>query len=727
MLKSKWLRGIAIGLASAVVGSVLLFTTVLDGLENTTWDLRVRLFAHPTEATDEVVLVLIDQPTLDLMMENYSLSWPWPRSIYTYLIEFAREAGVASLTFDVILQDQGIAGPADDNALLFSAEDYERFVYAVELRDDEQSPNDWPAYFTRPAIEVTDFALLDDAVEEELIYNRASFPHPDVSASNAGIGFANQENDEDGVFRHYRLLAYHQDQPVPSLALAAYAAAKGDQAEIVYTSDSVFVDGREFPINDKGEVLLKYTTPGDPEGSGEELPLHTFYTAWDIIQSTLAIQQGVEPAIDPEELRGKYVLIGPQAAGLLDLRPTPLDPRAPGVTVHAQMLDNLLAGEAMQDFPAWASVLVMAALAICGALAATYASRTWVEALLIIGFLAASIGIGLGGYLIGYWVPMVTMLIAVFVAVAASNVANYATEGAARRQIRGMFGRYLSPDVISELEQDPDALELGGKEADITIYFSDIQKFSTISTKLEPHALVEFLNVYLTPMTNAILEEGGLIDKYEGDAIIALWGAPQERKDHAQAGLRSMLKCQAALDEMRPALREQIGTDVYQRIGMSSGKATVGNMGSELRRDYTMIGDAVNLAARLEGANKAFGTYSMVSEDTIRSAGGEEAVRSIGVAIRELGYIAVVGREDKPVRVYEPMQPAEYEKRSGALSAFQQGIELFQAGEFTKAKPLFERLAEADAAAASYIPRCDELIASPPADWNGVWVLTEKG
>lgn len=727
MLKSKWVRGLAIGLGAAVIGLLLLLTGALDGLEATTWDIRVRMFAAPTEATDDVVLILINQQSIDLMIENYAVSWPWPRSIYAYLIQFAQEAGAESFTFDIILQDQGAGGPDDDNLLLYAAEGYERFVYAVELRDDESGSNSWPDYFARPGLSVSNFALLDDVVEEELTYNRSSFPHPDVSASNAGIGFANQENDADGVFRRYRLLAYHLDQPVPSLALAAYAAAKGDAATISYDERAVTIDGVVFPINRNGDVLLKYTTPGDPAGIGDELPLHTFYTAWDIIQSALALEAGVDPAVDPDELKGKYILFGPQAAGLLDLRPTPLDPRAPGVTVHAQMLDNLLSGEVMQDFPFWATLLVLVLLTVGAAVGATYIEKTWLMAIAIVLFLAIPFLFAWGGYALGYWYQFVMPLVAVFVALAGANVANYATEGAARREIRGMFGRYLSPDVISELEQDPSALELGGKEADITIYFSDIQKFSTISTKLKPDELVQFLNVYLTPMTNAILEEGGLIDKYEGDAIIAMWGAPRERDDHARAGLSSMLKCQAALDSLRPALKEQIGTDVYQRIGMSTGKATVGNMGSELRTDYTMIGDAVNLAARLEGANKAFGTYSMVSQDTINSAGGLDAVRREVCAVRELGYIAVVGREDKPVRVYEPMPQETYDSRSDVFAVYQKGVTLFQAGEFSEARSTFARIAEHDPAAASYMPRCEQLMKEPPAGWNGVWVLTEKG
>jgi len=728
-LKTKFFRGLVIGVVSAGIGALLLFTGIMDQVENTTWDLRARIFAKPTSATDDVALILVDQYSVDKVQETYNLSWPWPRSVYSYLVEFCNEAGVSSLTFDVILQDQGVGGAMDDNALRSSAEALDHFVYATQLDNVEGDPNDWPAYAQRPQIQVTGLDVLSDTAREEMQFNRAAFPHLDVTAPNGGIGVANGDNDRDGVFRRYRLVSYLNENPVPSLATAAFAAAKDDSLSVQYGKRTATVNGVELPVDNLGRVLLKYTfrpEPGYPDDPETDPPRHQSFTAWDILQSELALQAGVEPVIDPAALKGKYVFFGLEAAGLLDLRPTPVDGRAAGVTIHATMLDNLLAGEVMRDFPVWSTVLLLVLLAVAGALAATYASRPVTEAALILGFLAVSIGLAFGGYMVGFWVPLVVMLIAVFVAMIAANVANYATEGAARRAVRDMFGRYLSPDVITELEANPEALELGGKAAEITIYFSDIQKFSTISTKLEPKELVEFLNVYLTPMTNAILEEGGLIDKYEGDAIIALWGAPKERNDHAQAGLRSMLKCQAALDELRPRLREQIGTDVYQRIGMSSGTATVGNMGSELRRDYTMIGDAVNLAARLEGANKAFGTYSMVSEDTIRAAGGPEAVRGIGVAVRELGYIAVVGREDKPVRVYEPMQPAEYEKRSGALSAYQQGIELFQAGRFAEAKPIFERLADVDPAAASYVPRCDELMANPPVNWNGVWVLTEK-
>lgn len=730
LLSSKIARGVVVGLGAAILGLALLFTGILDSLEDTTWDLRVRLLTQESSATDDIVLILVDQADLDRVIENYAISWPWPRSVYSYIVDFCREAGVASLTFDVILQDQGVAGPPDDNVLLASAELMERFVYATQLDMVPDNPNDWPDYMPRPKIQVLGEDALSPSVWDDMQFNRAAFPHLDVTALNAGIGFVNGDNDDDGVYRHYRLLNFHGDQPVPSLALAAFAAQGDDSLIIEYGKGSITVNGIEFPIDENGDVLLRFTTPGDidyldnPEAI---VPMHQAYSAWDILQSSIALQGGEEPIIDPADLEGKFVLFGLSAAGLFDLRPTSVDPRAPGVTVHATMLDNLLSGEVMREFPLAATAILLILVTVGAAVAATYVSKTISELLLMVGFLAIPFLLAGGGYLLGFWFQFVVMLITVFLGLIGANVANYATEGAAKREIRGMFGRYLSPAVISQLEENPEAAGLGGKEADITIFFSDIQKFSVIATKLDADVLVNFLNLYLTPMTNVILDEGGGIDKYEGDAIIAQWGAPIEHADHGQRGLRSLVRCQTVLDELRPQLREEFGVEVFQRIGMSSGLAIVGNMGSDLRFDYTMIGKAVNLAARLEGANKAFGTYSMVSEYTIDKAGGIGALRQIGIAVRELGYIAVVGMENEPLRVYEPMELAAREKRSGVIGAYEQGVELFQAGKFADAKTIFERLAEEDPAAASYVPRCDSLMATPPEDWNGVWVLTEKG
>ena len=219
-------------------------------------------------------------------------------------------------------------------------------------------------------------------------------------------------------------------------------------------------------------------------------------------------------------------------------------------------------------------------------------------------------------------------------------------------------------------------------------------------------------------MTDIIHEEGGTVDKYEGDAIIAFWNAPLPQPDHALRGVRAALRCQETLAELRPEFKLRAGKDLLMRIGMNTGEAVVGNMGSRKRFDYTMLGDSVNLAARLEGVNKQFDTYTMVSGSTY-------GVVKESFPARELARVAVVGRKE-PVTVYEPMMKEEYESKRGDLDSFSQGLHLFYEGHFEEAKDQFSRIADRDPPAARYVDKCGVLLEEKPESWNGVWVMTEK-
>ena len=235
---------------------------------------------------------------------------------------------------------------------------------------------------------------------------------------------------------------------------------------------------------------------------------------------------------------------------------------------------------------------------------------------------------------------------------------------------------------------------------------------------MEPEALTALLNEYLSAMTDIIQEEGGTVDKYEGDAIIAFWNAPLQQADHAGHSVRAAMRCQAKLAEMRPAIRERIGRDLRMRIGINSGPAVVGNLGSHTRFDYTMLGDAVNLAARLEGINKQFGTYTIISEATLQRM--EEAF-----PVRELSRVAVVGRKD-PVRIYEPISPEEFEARKKELALFVEGLAAFYGGQFAAAEGIFTGIRDRDPVAAAYAMKCNSLLDHPPENWDGVWVVTSK-
>jgi len=253
----------------------------------------------------------------------------------------------------------------------------------------------------------------------------------------------------------------------------------------------------------------------------------------------------------------------------------------------------------------------------------------------------------------------------------------------------------------------------------LSIFFSDLEGFTGISEGLDPEALTRLLNVYLTAMTDIIQEEGGTVDKYEGDAIIAFWNAPVSQPDHAIRCVRATLRCQAKLAQMRPSLRESLGKDLKMRIGVNTGYAVVGNMGSHSRFDYTMIGDAVNLASRLEGINKQFGTYALISQSTVEQIAG-------AFPVREISRVAVVGRKE-PVVVYEPMLTEDInQQKKTIMEQFAGALTLFYRGDFAQARELFSTMTGEDAVAKSYVAKCDELLAHPPENWQGVWVITTK-
>ena len=293
---------------------------------------------------------------------------------------------------------------------------------------------------------------------------------------------------------------------------------------------------------------------------------------------------------------------------------------------------------------------------------------------------------------------------------------NYATEGRLKAFYKQAFQHYLSPAVIERLLDDPSRLQLGGERRELSIFFSDLQGFSSISERLDPHDLTGLLNEYLTDMTDIILEEDGTLDKYEGDAIIAFWNAPLDQPDHALRACRTAVRCQEKLEQRRQEFERRAGAPFRMRIGINTGTVTVGNMGSRQRFDYTVLGDAANLASRLEGANKAFDTFTMVAESTWVQTKG-------AIPGREMGLLRVVGRKT-PVRVFQPLTP-DTPMAEEHLQAFNQALDSCQHGRWTEALDVFSVL-DKDPLSAVYAKRCRELLDKPEASWDGIWNLTEK-
>jgi adenylate cyclase len=422
--------------------------------------------------------------------------------------------------------------------------------------------------------------------------------------------------------------------------------------------------------------------------------------------------------MDLSLFKDAYVFIGVTAPGAKDLRPTPLQRDYPGVEINATMLDNLLSGDSMKEVPLPLTILFTVGFCIAAGILIRLLNKGSHEAVAAIILLSIPFIVGCICYQSNYWMPVAPPLTGVFLAVSASIIVNYTIEGRQKRYIKNAFKQYLSPAVIERLVENPDKLTLGGELCELSILFSDVQGFTGISERLTPPELTALLNDYLTAMTDIILAEGGTIDKYEGDAIIAFWNAPLDVPDHAKRSVRAALRCGRKLTELRPEFKERIGQDIYARIGINTGQVVVGNMGSNQRFDYTFLGDAGNLASRLEGINKQFGTHIMISEYTVAQLDGE-------FAVRELSRVRVVGRTE-PIVVYEPMFRDDYEAKKDILKTFDEALQKFYTGDFKEALKRFDSIGAEDAPARAYAEKCRTLMDAPPEEWHGVWVMSEK-
>jgi adenylate cyclase len=312
--------------------------------------------------------------------------------------------------------------------------------------------------------------------------------------------------------------------------------------------------------------------------------------------------------------------------------------------------------------------------------------------------------------------PMVLPLLGMVGVLVATLVIQYQVEGRQHRFIRNAFQYYISAEVIERMVADPSTLSLGGERKELTIFFSDIQGFTGISERLPPDKLVQFLNRFLSEMSAIVLEQGGTLDKYQGDAVIAFWNAPLEIKNHQARAVEAALRCQKRLGELAPEFERDFGISVKMRIGIHTGIVSVGNFGSSKRFNYTMIGDAANVASRLEGVNKVFGTPIIASEAT-KTAIDREFIW------RRLGDVRVVGRKEA-ISVYQPMDTIAVEGSDRLLSLHNEALELYEREDLLAARKRFEDLGD-DAVARAYISRIDAMIGRE-GSFKRVWDLTEK-
>ena len=696
-------QGLLLGLAAGLCLWGLSAWGLLEGLENQTWGWRVRALARPAASTARVKLIVVDQDSLDWAQKVNGLPWPWPRQVYAPILRFCRRGGAKAVGLDIIFSEpSSLAG--DDEELAAALESLPS-VGAAMLGRHTGAARAWPSALLPKTLPTTGLEAWLEGAGQGLDMPRALLPTPVLAAGFKALGNVAEDPDQDQVMRRLTPLRAFAGRSLASLGLATYCAAH--PCAPAHAPGLLRLGGKAIPLDQQGRTILRFR--GGP-GSHQKL------SAAAVIQSELALEQGGQPSLDPALLKDCYVLLGLTAPGLHDLRATPTSPLYPGTEVHATALDNLLAGDFLRPAPAWALPATLLLLGMLSGLMGVLAVKPWQSSLALGLLTPLPVGLGFVLYQAGWWWPVAAPALAAALALLGAMVLNYASEGRQRRFIKRAFRHYLSPEVIEAILADPQRLSLGGQRRELTIFFSDLQGFTSLSEGMDPQDLAALLNDYLSDMTEVILHEGGTLDKYEGDAIVAFWNAPLDQPDHALRACRAALGCGQRLIERQAHYQARAGKPLFARIGINSGPVVVGNLGSRTRFDYTVLGDAANLASRLEGANKLFGTPLMVSEATWRQTGD-------ALAGRELGELRVVGRA-APVKVFQPLD-AQDPARTALAQGFAQGLALVRQRQWRQALDTFAALAP-DPAAGVYAGRCRELLADPQADWDGVWNLSQK-
>jgi adenylate cyclase len=731
--------------------SLLDFSGVFRFLENKTYDLRIRLLAGFSRPSDEIIVIVVDQDSLDWALRERGWSWPWPRKAYGELLDYLNLGGANSVAFDIIFSEPSVYKEEDDEAFLRAEEEFGRAVQVVMISSQSRSVVSWPPGPEKPVFEPEGFGgFLEsfgrgggaDKVGGGSRLSGALFPIQGIRDGAAALGCATGFPDSDNVIRRLRLFTLFDGKAVPGIS-AALLLVSGHDKNISFDPKNSSIQWGSFsvPVDKNGTSLLRFHG---------ELTRYIPYSAKNILQSSEAYMSGEEPALPLQDFKGKYVFVGLYAEGLYDIFNTPISSVYPGMGAHITMLDNLLNGNFIRESREWINLLVLFGIvALTVALCLFHRGLILPAAITVLEVLAVIAAAFAAYQWRSLWIPMVVYFAGIITAFIIANLYNYVTEGSQKRFIKLAFSQYLSPKVIEQIIADPDQLKLGGEKREMTAIFTDVRSFSTITEALgDPGKLVELLNHYLTRMSDIILENQGTIDKYEGDAIIAFFGAPAYMQNHAILACRSAVQMKKAEPHInREALEKGLLTDavlemmikkgilrnvndtcpMFTRIGVNTGDMVVGNMGTSSKMNYTVMGNAVNLTARLEGVNKQYDTGGILISEYTRDRIGDEFI------LRPLSRARVVGI-NAPLRLYELLdiradaQPALLDM----VKNWEHALALYEQKDFTAAGNIFQAIFQrnnADFAAKKYYDRCYTYTVSPPDDkeWDdGVDNLTEK-
>jgi adenylate cyclase len=715
-------------------------------LENMTIDFRFGL-RGPREAQAPIKILAVDEKSLKEMGQ-----WPWPRALHAQLIRELKKEGVKCIFDDFFFPEpernqdkmlgqlekvlnstfQGFSEPEEaiqkrvlaDVRRFQQAQNGDRdfsralketnnvFLPIVPFTSmDGRMPNPESLHATEAQI----FGGFSNAVTaQSLIY---SIPELQKNAKDAGhIRFF---PDLDGVIRYVPTVIMYRGHGIPSLSLQISRYFLDDLQPVkVRAGEYVEVAGRKIPTLDNGFAFINFCGKSGPRNNPDpDGAKGTF----DYVSASDVLMKRIEP----NELKGTLVLLCQTAEGSKDFRPTPFTKASPGVEIHANVIENILNRNFISLAPEYLKFLLIFALGFLMWLMVprlTPIQGTACFFLFFVGYvILAFVAFSYFNVIINLVYPSLSLLLSFLLL----TTYKFATEVRHSRYLKQMFQSMVTPKVVEEILRLPAGIELGGEEKELTVLFSDVRGFTAFSEKNNPKEVVGILNEYLTQMTNLIFQTEGTLDKYVGDAVMAFWGAPTYQKDHAYRACSTALGMVDLLHAILHPKWEKEGKEKLQiGIGVNTGNMVVGFVGSEAIKNYTLIGDGVNLGSRLEGATKEYKVEIIINETTYEQVKND-------MLCRELDLIRLMGKT-KPIRIYELLD----HRLKGAgnkemkVKAFEEGLSRYRAQQWDEAEKRFKNCLDLDpndGPAKIFFERCEELKANPPSsDWDGIFVMKTK-
>ena len=713
----------------------------INRLDAIIYDTKIRL-TMPQSVDERVVILDIDEKSLGEIGR-----WPWGRDRVSQLVtKLFDQHGIALLGLDVVFAEPDESSGLKVLERLAKGElkDSTQFQFALkELRPQldhdglfAETLKGRPVilgYYLSGRSDGVSSGALPPPVLPEGSFTGRNIPFT-VWANHGGNlaefqkaalsgGHFNPLVDFDGISRRVPLLAEYKGEYYEALSLAMVRALIGQPKVVPW-----FPEDRWF--SSKGyqgmEAIDLPTTSGTlripvDENVAALIPYRGYQGSFRYI----SIADIMADRIKPGELKGKIALIGTTAPGLLDLRATPVGEAYPGVEIHANLITGMLDGAIKLKPPyilgAEVVLLLLTGLAMVLLLPLLSPLRATLASLLVLLFiLTVNLVFWHYGNLV---LPLGSSVLMVLVLFALNMSYGYFVESRAKRQFTELFGQYVPPELVEEMSRNPESYSMEGRKAELTVLFSDVRGFTTISEGLSPENLVRLMNIYLTAMTELLRKNRGTVDKYIGDAVMAFWGAPVADADHARHAVITAMEMQAALPAVNRTLAQHGWPELHIGVGVNTGEMTVGDMGSTVRQAYTVMGDAVNLGSRLEGITKQYGVGILVGETT------RKAIKDI--VFREVDRVQVKGKEE-PVAIYEPLG-LEGDVGKAVLEEvklWNQALRSYRAQDWDQAEVALlnlSRMAPERGLYGKYMERVAHLRKAPPeADWKGVWKFETK-